>query len=69
MQTFDTNDLVNDLATGRFESCSAFAAGPQAAPVCADCGWLDADHTPEIADVHALPARRRTPAVPARIAS
>jgi hypothetical protein len=65
MQTIDTNDLVSGL----FEACGEYSAGTEASPVCAACGWLEAEHAPEIAVVRSLPARRRAPVVPNRIAS
>jgi len=65
MQTIDTNDLVS----GSFEACGAYATAPDASPVCAACGWLESEHASEIAEVHALPARTRAPAVPKRLAS
>jgi hypothetical protein len=65
MQTIDANDLVSAM----FEACTAYAAGPDASPVCAGCGWLDAEHEPAVAEVRALPARRRAGATPKRLAS
>ena len=73
MQTIDANDLVSAM----FEACSAYAGGPEASPVCATCGWLDAEHEPAVApaaqvavaEVRKLPARRRTGATPKRLAS
>jgi len=66
MQTIDANDLVSAL----FEVCPAYASGPDASPVCAACGWLDAEHEVQgNAEVRALPARPRPGITPKRLAS
>jgi hypothetical protein len=65
MQTINANDLVSAM----FEACSGFAPGADGSPVCSACGWLDAEHAAEIAEVRTLPARTRPVAVPKRIAS
>lgn len=70
MQTIDANDLVSAM----FEPCAAYATGPEASPVCATCGWLDAEHAAGVdaadgAEVHTLRAPRRPRATPKRLAS
>lgn len=65
METIDANDLVN----ATFEACAEFATAPDGSPVCRGCGWLDSEHTPEVAPVHALPNRTHRVAVPKRLAS
>jgi len=69
MQTTDTHFAGNDLVSSLFEACGAFATSPEGTPVCAGCGWLEAEHAPEIAEVRSLPARQRAPASPRRLAS
>ena len=72
MQTIDANDEAdddaNDLVSASFEACAAFAAGADASPVCAACGWLETEHGREVAEVRALPARAGASA-PKRLAS
>ncbi len=66
MQTMNASDLVNSS----FEACAEFAAA-DATPVCAGCGWLEADHTDRHdhdAEVHAL-RTRPVAARPKRLAS
>lgn len=65
MQTIDANDLVSAM----FEPCAAYATGPDASPVCATCGWLDAEHEADIAEVRTLRTPRRPGATPKRLAS
>jgi hypothetical protein len=64
MQTMTTNHLVS----GAFEACVEFSALDHGSPVCAGCGWLEAEHDHGIAEVRALPARRAARA-PKRLAS
>jgi hypothetical protein len=73
MQTMTPDDLANGLISTSFEACSAFGPVDHGSPVCAGCGWLDAEHAPEpagsgLGEVHVLP-RRRARAVPKRMAS
>jgi len=53
MQTIETTDLV----TGAYEACASFSADGGGSPLCARCGWLDAEHEQEVAALHHLPAR------------
>jgi hypothetical protein len=64
MQTIEVNQLVSGL----FEACPEFAGPGDGSPVCASCGWLEAEHDHGLAPVHALPARAATRA-PKRLAS
>jgi hypothetical protein len=65
MQTIEVNDLVS----ASFEACSAFGAPGDGTPVCAACGWLEAEHDLPGAEVHVLPRRARSGPTPRRIAS
>ena len=65
MQTIEVNDLVS----ASFEACATFGAGGDSSPVCIDCGWLESEHEPEIAEVHALPRREVPRPAPKRLAS
>ena len=67
MQTIETYDLVS----ASFEACAAFAAMGDGSPVCAGCGWLEAEHDHDLAEVRSLPTRerRRQPRAPKRLAS
>jgi hypothetical protein len=60
---------VNDLVSASFEACATFGAGGDDAPVCVACGWLEAEHEAEVAEVHALPRRAVSPPTPKRLAS
>ena len=61
MQTIDANELVS----GAFQACAEFSAPADGAPVCAGCGWLEAEHDHGhhhgqhhgVAEVRTLPAR------------
>ena len=64
MQTIDANDLVS----GTFEACAEFSDPGDGSPVCAGCGWLEAEHDHGIAEVRSLPTRRTT-RTPKRLAS
>jgi hypothetical protein len=64
MQTIDANELVS----GAFQACAGFSAPDDGAPVCAGCGWLEAEHDHGIAEVRSLPTRRAA-RVPKRLAS
>jgi hypothetical protein len=64
MQTIEVHELVGTA----FEACAAFGAAGDGSPVCVACGWLDAEHEPELAEVRALPIRKSRRA-PKRIAS
>jgi len=55
MQTNDENDQVRSA----FEACATFAAEGDGSPVCAACGWLGAEHEPEVASRHARSMPRR----------
>jgi hypothetical protein len=65
MQTIDANDLVSAM----FEPCVGYAPGADGSPVCATCGWLDAEHDAGVAEVHTLRAPRPREATPKRLAS
>jgi len=73
MQTIEVNELVHEpealLVSATFEPCAAFGAGGDSSPVCAACGWLEAEHEPPVADVHVLPMRRIPRRTPKRLAS
>jgi hypothetical protein len=76
MQTINRNELtdehdeVEETAFGAFEACVEFSGDGAGSPVCAACGWLDAEHGPAVAVVHALPRRVRGPLrTPKRLAS
>jgi hypothetical protein len=71
MPTNDVNDLddpneldelddQNDQVRAAFEACATFAAEDDGSPVCAACGWLGADHEPEVAPKHARSMPRRS---------
>ena len=64
MQTIDANELVS----GAFQACAEFSAPADGAPVCAGCGWLEAEHDHVIAEVRSLPTRKAA-RVPKRLAS
>jgi hypothetical protein len=70
MQTIEVNDLVSAW----FEACPTFGAGADGSPVCIACGWLEAEHEPDlaqpdVADVYALPRRKVPRPTPKRLAS
>ncbi len=65
----DTYPLVDTLVSTTFEACAEFGAGTDGSPVCAGCGWLEAEHEAPDADVHTLPARRPAVRTPKRLAS
>jgi hypothetical protein len=65
MQTIEVNDLVS----ASFEACATFGAGGDGSPVCIACGWLEAEHEAEVAEVHALPRRTVPRPAPKRLAS
>lgn len=75
MQTIEVNDLVS----ASFEACATFGAGGDGSPVCIACGWLEAEHEPDlakpdlakpdVAEVHALPRRKVPRPAPKRLAS
>jgi hypothetical protein len=71
MQTIEMSDLVSTpFVNTAFEACTVFQAGPEAAPICGGCGWLEAEHDRQVAEVRSLP--RRAPArvaAPKRLAS
>lgn len=61
MQTNDVNDPVpNDLVRAAFEACATFAAEGDGSPVCAACGWLGADHGPDVAPARELSVGRQS---------
>jgi len=64
MQTIDANELVS----GAFEACAEFSGPADGSPVCAGCGWLEAEHDHGIAEVTSLPTREAARA-PRRLAS
>ena len=65
METIEMNQLVS----ATFEACAAFGNAGDGSPVCAACGWLEAEHEPETAEVRTLPTRRVTRPTPKRLAS
>jgi hypothetical protein len=79
MQTIPLNEQADDLTAGwadgpvhaAFEACVTFSEPGDGSPVCAACGWLDADHSPAVALVRSLPgpARARVVRTPKRLAS
>jgi hypothetical protein len=61
MQTNDENDPnEHDQVRSAFEACATFAAEGDGSPVCAACGWLGADHEPEVAPRRARSMHRRS---------
>jgi hypothetical protein len=48
---------VNELVSATFEACVEFETVGDGSPVCAGCGWLEAEHEPGVAEVHTLPTR------------
>jgi len=69
MDTIEVNELDNALVSVAFEPCVAFGAVGDGSPVCVECGWLDAEHAPELAEVRTLPTRRMPRLAPKRLAS
>ncbi len=69
MQTIEQTMDVYELVSTAFEPCTAFAPAHGGSPVCAACGWLDADHEAAGAEVHAFPRRAAAPPLPKRLAS
>ncbi|MDQ1447722.1 MAG: hypothetical protein QOC79_693 [Actinomycetota bacterium] len=73
METIEMNQLVSAWVSGwvsaAFEACAAFGNAGDGSPVCAACGWLEAEHEPETAEVRALPTRTLSGPTPTRIAS
>jgi hypothetical protein len=69
MDTIDTDIRANELVSALFEACDAFAPGDDHTPVCRACGWLEAEHEREIAEVHPLPTRKPARLAPKRLAS
>jgi hypothetical protein len=71
MQTTETDDLVPEhVIVASFVACLDFGTAGDGSPVCAHCGWLDAEHPRPDAEVRSLP--RRHPAArpqPKRLAS
>ena len=65
METIEMNQLVS----AAFEACAAFGSAGDGSPVCAACGWLEAEHEPEAAEVRTLPTRTRPRPTPTRLAS
>jgi hypothetical protein len=59
LSRMQTND-VNDQVRAAFEACPTFAAEGDGSPVCAACGWLGAEHEPEVAPRHARSLSRRS---------
>ena len=54
MQTIEVNELVS----GSFQACVEFSGSGDGSPVCAGCGWLEAEHDHGVAEVRTLPAPR-----------
>ena len=75
MQTIDTSHPVSGAfeISGAFEPCGSLVVPGDGSPVCAACGWLDAEHEPprddSVAEVRALPARPSKRPAPKRLAS
>ena len=74
METIEVNEWVSEWVSAAFEACAAFGAAGDGSPVCAACGWLEAEHEPEAAEVRTLPGRtlpgRTVPwSTPKRLAS
>jgi hypothetical protein len=73
MQTIAVNELVSEpealLVSASFEPCTTYGADGDGSPVCAACGWLEAEHEPPVAEVHVLPAREMPRRTPKRLAS
>jgi hypothetical protein len=69
METIEANELVSAPVTAAFEACASFGAAGDGSPVCVACGWLDAEHEPEIAEVRALPTGKAPRLTPKRLAS
>jgi hypothetical protein len=70
MDTIEENALVSAFVSTAFEPCVAFGAADDGSSVCVACGWLDAEHEPQIAEVRTLPtARRMSHLRPKRLAS
>jgi hypothetical protein len=78
MQTTPLNAQVDEQVdepdapvSAAFEACAAFSAPGDGSPVCASCGWLDAEHAPAVAVVRSLPRRPENRAIrtPKRLAS
>jgi len=65
METIEMNQLVS----AAFEACAAFGSAGDGSPVCAACGWLEAEHEPEAAEVRTLPTRTLPRPTPTRLAS
>ncbi|MDP9331719.1 MAG: hypothetical protein M3Q30_00185 [Actinomycetota bacterium] len=70
METIEVDQLVsNELVSAAFEACATFGAAGDGSPVCAACGWLEAEHEPEGAEVRTLPTRTAPRPTPKRLAS
>jgi hypothetical protein len=69
METIDTDIQANELVSTLFEACQAFAAGADHSPVCRTCGWLEAEHEPDVAEVRSLPVGGPERLAPKRLAS
>ena len=70
METIElVSERVSEFVGAAFEACAAFGAADDGSPVCVACGWLDAEHEPELAEVRALPARKLSQRAPKRLAS
>jgi hypothetical protein len=64
-----TDDLSDDdLASGRWEPCHAFAPEVADSQVCGECGWLHDDHERD-AVIRRLPVRVPSRAQLRRLAS
>jgi len=68
LSRMDTIEM-NQLVSATFEACAAFGNAGDGSPVCAACGWLEAEHEPEAAEVRALPTRTLPRRTPTRLAS
>jgi hypothetical protein len=69
MRTTTTHDSEPTFVSTSFEACAGFAVPGDGSPVCAACGWLADEHEPGIAEVRALPTRRREVSRSRRLAS
>ncbi|MDQ1511457.1 MAG: hypothetical protein QOG50_3301 [Actinomycetota bacterium] len=69
MDTIEGNAFAGALVSAAFEPCVAFGAAGDGSSVCVACGWLDAEHEPQIAEVRTLPTRKPSRLTPKRLAS
>jgi hypothetical protein len=58
----------DDVMSGRWEPCHAFAPEVADSQVCGECGWLHDDHRGD-AVIHRLPVRVPSSTQPRRLAS